>query len=283
MKLTKKREQWAQNRKNAKLVGKPLVYPASVSQQYERQLDALIKRMRKEYERDIAKLYKRFDALTLDASLASQARIVLNELGRRWEQIFNRASKDIADGFISRLDKFAKRDAERSLEQLSGGLTINVPQWPGDLQDKIKAAVNSNVALIRNIPEEYRLRIEGIVNRSIESGQNGSQAVFNELMRGGEITEKRAKLIATDQTRKVTSAMATERMKAAGVERWRWVHSGGGKEPRELHLQLNGQEFRYDEEPPVIDERTGERGYPGQLINCRCVQVPVIDFSADAD
>src|SRR5690554_2432454 len=90
MKLTKKREQWAQNRKNAKLVGKPLVYPASVSQQYERQLDALIKRMRREYERDIARLYRDFGALTLDASLASQARIVLNELGRRWEQIFNR-------------------------------------------------------------------------------------------------------------------------------------------------------------------------------------------------
>src|SRR5699024_2966303 len=267
MKLTKKREKWAQNRKNAKLVGKPLVYPASVSQQYERQLDALIKRMRREYERDIEKLYERFDALTMDDSIASQARIILNELGRKWEEIFNRASKDITDGFISRLDKFAKRDAARSLEELSGGLTINVPQWPGELQDKITAAVNSNVKLIRNIPEEYRLRIEGIVNRSIESGQKGSQSVFNELMKTGEMSEKRAKLIATDQTRKVTSAMATERMKAAGVERWRWVHSGGGKEPRELHLQLNGKEFRYDEEPPVIDT-DGTRGYPGQLINC---------------
>lgn len=263
-------------------MGKPLVYPAAVSRQYERQLDALVKRMRKDYERTITQIYRRFGVLTLDDSLASQSRIILNELGREWQQIFDRASKDIVDGFISRLDRFAKTDVAQSLEQLSGGLRIDVPQWPGDLQDKITAAINENTKLIRNIPEEYRFRVEGVVNRSIESGQNGSQAIFDELMHSGDMTEKRAKLIATDQTRKVTTAMNVERLKSAGVERWRWVHSGGGREPRELHIELSGQEFRYDEDPPIIDERTGERGYPGQLINCRCVQVPVIDFTSDA-
>lgn len=237
--------------------------------------------MRGEYERDIKKLYKRFDVLTMDDSLSSQARIILNALGRRWEQIFNRASSDIVNNFVGRLDKFAKADAAQSLEQLSGGLTINVPQWPGELQNKIKAAINSNVNLIKDIPTEYAFRIEGIVNRSIEFGQGGSSTIFKELTHAGEMSETRARIIAADQTRKITSTMNVERMKSAGVRRWRWVHSGGGREPRELHLQLDGQEFSYDDEPPIIDQRTGERGYPGQLINCRCVQVPVIDFEFD--
>lgn len=237
--------------------------------------------MSSEYEREIKALYKRFDVLTMDDSLASQARIIMNKLGREWEQIFTRASNDIINGFVSRLDKFAKADAKQSLKQLSGGLTIEVPQWPGDLQDKIKAAVNSNVKLIRDIPTQYAFRIEGVVNRSIEFGQDGSAQIFRELTKTGDMSLKRAKLIASDQTRKITSTLNTERMKAAGVRKWRWVHSGGGREPRELHLELDGQVFDYDGDPPIIDDQTGERGYPGQLINCRCVQVPVIDFEND--
>ncbi|RIQ43658.1 phage head morphogenesis protein, partial [Bordetella avium] len=31
--------------------------------------------------------------------------------------------------------------------------------------------------------------------------------------------------------------------------------------------------------PPIIDKTTGERGLPGQLINCKCRMRPVIDFS----
>lgn len=270
------------------MVGKPLHYPAPVSRAYEQKLAALIRRMRKEYEREVKRLYATLgtptvDGATMDASLASQARIVLNRLGERWARAFSRASKEIVDGFISRLDKFAKRDVERSLEQLSGGLTIKTPQWPGALEDKLKASITENVALIRSIPQQYHERLEGVVMRSIQSGEQGSAHVYREIMKTGTVTESRARLIATDQTRKLTTALNVERMKAAGVRRWRWLHSGGSAEPRRLHLELSGQEFSYDDPPPIIDERTGERGFPGQLINCKCVLVPVIDFSEEAD
>ena len=32
------------------------------------------------------------------------------------------------------------------------------------------------------------------------------------------------------------------------------------------------------EKPPVIDKRTGERGYPGQLPYCRCTIAAVVEF-----
>jgi hypothetical protein len=74
-------------------------------------------------------------------------------------------------------------------------------------------------------------------------------------------------LIARDQVRKVTTAINVERAKSAGITKFRWRHSGGGSEPRQDHVDMDGMIFSYDD-PPVIDERTGERGYPGQLINC---------------
>jgi uncharacterized protein with gpF-like domain len=32
---------------------------------------------------------------------------------------------------------------------------------------------------------------------------------------------------------------------------------------------------------PVIDPRTGERGIPGQAINCRCVMRPLVEFKGE--
>lgn len=40
---------------------------------------------------------------------------------------------------------------------------------------------------------------------------------------------------------------------------------------------LNGGIFDIDD-PPVIDKRTGEKGFPGQLSYCMCIMQAVLDF-----
>lgn len=238
----------------------------------------MINQMRKEYEREVYRLYRDFGAITMDASIASQARMLMNELGAKWGKLFAGRSKAITDRLIKSVDRDAHKRLGASLKELSGGITIKTPDMPEGMRDKVIAATAENVALIKSVPEQYHERIEGAVLRSIVSGGEGSKTLFDDIRHIGVVTDKRAKLIAVDQTRKVTSAINVERMKSAGVTQWKWVHSGGGAEPRKLHKELNGQIFSYDDPPPIIDDRTGERGFPGQLINCRCVQVPVISF-----
>ena len=278
MKLSKKRERWVKNRKDAVITGSALSYPAAPAARYQKAVGAMLEQMNAEYEREINRLYRDFNVGTMDASIASQARILMNSLGKKWSERFSKAGGGIVDRMINGIDRDAAKRLDMSLKELSGGITIKTPDMPAGLRDKIIAATAENVSLIRTIPAQFHTRIEGVVMRSITQGQEGSATVFKELRKGYGITEKRAKLIAVDQTRKITSALNVERMQAAGIKQWRWRHSSGGAEPRQLHLRLNGEVFNYDDEPPVIDERTGERGYPGQLINCRCVQVPVISF-----
>ena len=60
------------------------------------------------------------------------------------------------------------------------------------------------------------------------------------------------------------------------------MHTGGSVHPREYHLRnapsgLNGGIFDLDN-PPVIDLRTGERGFPGQLPYCRCTMCAVVEW-----
>lgn len=65
----------------------------------------------------------------------------------------------------------------------------------------MKALLFENVSLIKSIPNEYFKQITGAVARSIENGE-GVKWLAKELRTYGAKSERRADLIAQDQTRK---------------------------------------------------------------------------------
>ena len=65
---------------------------------------------------------------------------------------------------------------------------------------------------------------------------------------------------------------------AMGFDSFMW-HTILDARERPLHRMLNGKIFRFDD-PPVIDERTGQRGLPGETYNCRCDLTPIMSDSA---
>lgn len=92
----------------------------------------------------------------------------------------------------------------------------------------------------------------------------------------------RAKNTALDQTRKAFAGLNRARYRSAGVNNWKWQHSGGSQTPRCYHSDpypqgLNGGVYSYDD-PPVINKKTGRRGFPGDEPNCGCQEVPVISI-----
>jgi SPP1 gp7 family putative phage head morphogenesis protein len=235
--------------------------------------------------RELRHLYKtsaaREAGLAMDASFASMAARLVRELTKRFTALFTDKAGGLAEAWAHGISKQAAVGLQGSLKKASGGVTLRTDVVSGAVADVVKASIRSNVALIRSIPREYFLEIEGEVMRSIQSGR-GMADLQPFLEKRGNITKKRAALIARDQTSKATTAINRARMQGLGVRKFKWLHSGGGKEPRPLHKNvLNGNVYSMDD-PPVIDDRTGERGFPGQLINCRCRMVPVIEFKAEA-
>lgn len=245
-------------------------------------MESMIDGMLAEYDKALRGLYRANPEVAQDESVTTQARRILSDLGRKWSRIFAEKAGPLANRTIGQVDKFSKQNLGASLRDMSGGLTIKTYQMPAALYDKVLASTAENVGLIKSIPAQFQERIQGIVMRSIQSGSQGSNHIFNEIKGLNQVTLKRAKLIAVDQTRKITSAMNEERMKAAGVKQFEWIHSGGGAEPRSLHVEYDGRIFNMDD-PPVIDKRTGQRGFPGELINCRCRMRPVLDFTEYLD
>ena len=260
--------------------GKPLQYSVAPASRYQGDMSRLINAMIKDYEKVFSELNDDFEGLTMDASFASQTRIWLNRLKRKWDKIFKQKSTEIADKFVSQVDIGAKRNLDDSLKQLSGGITIKTPAMSEALKDKIIASIAENVSLIKSIPLQFHQRIESVALRSISQGGEGAKTLLEEIRDTGSVTESRANFIAVDQTRKITTACNYARMKSAGIRKAVWHHSNGSAEPRELHLELDGKEFDLDN-PPIINKKTGRRGLPGEEPGCKCFWTPVIDFGEE--
>lgn len=101
--------------------GKPLQYSVAPASRYQGDMSRLINAMIKDYEKVFSELNDDFEGFTMDASFASQTRIWLNRLKRKWDKIFKQKSTEIADKFVSQVDIGAKRNLDDSLKQLSGG------------------------------------------------------------------------------------------------------------------------------------------------------------------
>lgn len=282
--LTKKKTAWANQFKPNVIRGTNLNYNAAVTARYEARMMALVNQMAEQTVREIKKLFststaeKHFERemTAQDADISSQARILVNDITRRFQQLFNKKSKGLAEQMVSETDKASASAVQGSLKQMSGGLTIKASAITEPMKTIMKATIAENVKLIRSIPERYFIDVQGAVMRSITTG-NGLQDLVPELQKFKGVTQRRARTIARDQTHKAYSNLNFERMANAGVKKFEWIHSNAGLEPRQLHQELDGKVFRMDD-LPVIDARTGERGIPGQLINCRCIMRPVIEF-----
>ena len=85
----------------------------------------------------------------------------------------------------------------------------------------------------------------------------------------------KAKFLAQNETSIMLAEYKRVTYQEMGFDKFIWRTITDGRE-RELHKELNGKIFRYDA-PPVIDERTGQRGLPGETYNCRCDAIPYRD------
>lgn len=283
LRLTNKRTAWAQSRSDTPVFkGTVLQNNAAVQSRYVIVLVSLVAQMTAQTNRDIKKLFESETGsqhFAQDATIASQSRILVSALGEKFNALFAKKAKPLAEAMVKQSEKASASSLHSSLEKLSGGMSLKTSGLTPALLEVYKATVAENVSLIKSISAQYMTRVEGAVMRSITTG-NGLQDLVPALQEAEGVTHRRARNIALDQTRKAYNSINRTRMQAIGVKRFMWHHSGGGAHPREDHIEMDGKIYSFDE-LPVVDKRTGERGIPGQAPNCRCTMSPVFDFLKD--
>lgn len=271
---------------------KPVYAPYAMELQYRRELYALIDGMDKDF-RTILKIYRsKQNQIVMDEQmLSTDIQDKINKLGNRWRTKFNDYAKKNAQ---KRVEKTLKQSDSQLTTVLAAYFTINglleiFKTKTQSLMQVMKVNVAENVSLIESIPEQYIKRIQTMVTNTINSSATWTD-LRCEVIKTKDITLNRAKLIARDQTNKVFNAVTLRRFEQLGITRVKWKHSHADKEPRPYHVRqwdghsgiddgapngLDGFEFDLNN-PPVINEKTGRRGFPGEEINCSCMMIPIV-------
>ena len=274
----------AERNGSSTIKGGTLRLPPTAAARYNRQLQALIAQMTRATEREFRALFTSPVAVeshvATDASISSQSRILANAMLNRFNVLFAKAAKGISDEMVDTVQTNSATGLKNSLREISGNIALKTDTLTsGPVADVITASVAENVQLIKSIPQKYLEGVQGAVMRSITSG-NGLADLDPYLKDAKGITERRAKNIALDQTRKAYNAINKSRMQGLGVGKFEWIHTGGSQKPRQDHIDMSGNIYSFDD-LPVIDQRTGETGIPGQAPNCRCTMRPILDFGEE--
>lgn len=156
-------------------------------------------------------------------------------------------------------------------KELSRGLREEIRNAPtGQVMRQLLA---EQVGLIQSIPIEAAQRVHRLTLAGLEDSTR-FQEIAKEIKRSTEVTESRAVLIARTEVARTSATLTQARAESIGADSYIWRTSGDSS-VRSDHKKLNGKIFQWNN-PPVADERSGERANPGCIWNCRCFAEPII-------
>ncbi|STO60119.1 phage Mu protein gp30-like protein [Canicola haemoglobinophilus] len=182
-------------------------------------------------------------------------------------------AENLAQEFVKRGNQQNTREVTANLQRQTGvdlqGFLGNSPA----LLEKVNLLTTANTQLIKSISNQYLDKVQTAVTQSVMTGKLNAD-LAKEIRQIGNVTESRARLIARDQSSKLNATLTQVRYQDVGIKKYRWSTSGDER-VRTSHAENDGKIFSYDDPP--------ETGHPGHEINCRCVQIPVLDEKAERE
>lgn len=259
---------------------RPVFANVGVEYWYRDQLHRLLRTMADELQHAIESAWLESppeSGFAHDASPTVKLEQVMTKWGKRWTMRFNRLSLSLAKQFADRSFGVTQTSMRAAFKE--AGFTVTFSPSKGSLEG-YRAVAAENVNLIKSIPQQYLKDVQTQVWQSVIKGSDMA-ALAEGLRKAHGISDRRASIIAVDQTNKAKAVIQATRWKELGLTHARWEHSAAGKVPRPTHVKQNGK--LYDIRKGFYDKDEGEWVHPGQLINCRCTASPVIPGDDEID
>jgi len=290
MTLSGQRKKWVEGR-DTTLRGEPVRLNPRTAEQYADEVVKMVRAMHLDISSQVENLFtkpvaktavQKTDDVAMDASISSEAVALTDKLASKWIKRFASFGDNWTKRMMTKATELSEKDLGRSMEKLSGGLTIDTNQLSDKTKDKMIASADQASSLIKSIAPQYTSSVKEAVSRSIVDSSSSfsqlQQTIHDSLQDKYKSHKNKAFNVAKDQMRKSYTAITEGRMKDLGVGEFVWHHAGGSVNPRDYHLNvLNGQKFSLDD-LPIIDPKTGVKGKPGDLPFCSCYMEPVISF-----
>jgi len=203
--------------------------------------------------------------------LNAQIRNLINKLDRNVQEQIKQLSFNIEPA-IDQIDRQLNLDVKN--------ITV-LPEITQDMRNTIAREYTENMRLNivneggpGNWNEEQINRLRNMVEKNVLRGSNKNE-LLEMIKAEWDTSRSKARFLARQETSLFLVQMRDTRFQGAGIEKWKWSSSHDIR-VRPLHRELHGKVFTYSS-PPIIDERTGERGMPGQAFGCRCTLTPILN------
>lgn len=250
------------------------IHPSSaIKNEYEVDLKKLIRQMLKEVDKLVKEDYSTVVERANDENSAKSINDAINKIERKYHKRFSELSRVTAKQFAHSI----LYQSDAALQKILNRANLRVKfQMTEQMRNIVQSIVSENVNLIKSIPSEFFTDIKSIVNVGVQNGRD-QQFIYEIIKQKYDVTNRRASLIARDQTNKATSSLTRTRQKSIGIQEGIWKHSHAGKKPRLTHVRADGKKFDLDKGLYLDDEWT----LPSQQINCRCTWRPVIELEGN--
>lgn len=150
------------------------------------------------------------------------------------------------------------------------GVDVGTLIGAGDMRGPMSAAIERNVGLIKSISDQARQRISQAVFDGLRQ-RTPARAVAKQLAEAVDMGKRRALNVASDQLTKITSELAAERRREAGMDAWQWV-SSHKLHYRPAHAARDGKRYSDGNAPSDL---------PGMLPYCGCTERAVLSLDGE--
>lgn len=217
------------------------------------------------YERTLAEMQ-------LDS--ADDIRTALDDIANAIQRLVLQLTPDLRDWAV-RVERVQRGKWVRSILS-AADVDLSTVLTAGDVNDTLQAQIEWNVALIRDVSNEERRRIENAVFAGLQARKSADE-VAREIADAVGMARARARRIAADQTTRLGSRLNEARQKQAGLTWYRWRHSAK-LHPRNWHLARDGKEFPWEGEGSIPPNDR-----PGVPIFCGCVAQGIIKWDDERE
>lgn len=184
-----------------------------------------------------------------------------------------------------KMDHFFDRSlwtVNKSFEESVKKITV-APQLSDESAENMRQNWRDNMDLkIKGIADEILPKLRKEIQQNIYEG-NRYGALIDTLERSYNLSAKRAKYVARNETNLFMAKFKQERLAEVGVHKYKWkcVKGSPGHKVRPMHLELTkrsdeGEIFDF-RNPPEADPKVFYN--PHERNNCRCSAIPIIQFN----
>lgn len=205
-------------------------------------------------------------------------KVMDNFIGSIEELVKNIKLTDLAEGMIQDIEKRAFENMKANkIEVITPKMTdFRAREFANNYTETLRFDIKDK------LPEQI-VKMREVVGQMAIDGESRI-TIQRYIENNFEKDQKRAKFLARNESKLAVTEYLKATYQENGAEMFRWI-TNYDERARDLHKELgktkdnkygiNGTNiFRFDN-PPIIDERTGTRGLPGEFYNCRCTFIPV--------